>query len=165
MLFSLVVAAVLLFCSLLIYAVAMQLIVRLVVAFIRSGAIALNFWKGFALMTITMLITAVGHLAQITLWALAFRLCGELSTFETAFYFSAQSYTSLGYGDVQLSPRWRLLGPLEAIDGLLFFGLSTAVLFAILSSLITSRLNADAAHQSGNQGPRSLAGGPWPPKP
>jgi hypothetical protein len=151
MLLPLMVAAALLFCSLLTYAVAMQLIVRLVVAFIRAGSSGLSFWKGFVLMAVTILITATGHLAQITLWTLAFRWCGELSTFETAFYFSAQSYTSLGYGDVQLSQRWRLLGPLEAIDGLLFFGLSTAVLFAILSNLITSRLSADAAQQSGNR--------------
>jgi hypothetical protein len=40
-----------------------------------------------------------------------------MATFETAFYFSAQNYTALGYGDVVLSQRWRLLGPLEAING------------------------------------------------
>ena len=161
MLVPLMVAAAQLFCGLLIYAAAMQLIVRLVVRFIRAGSSGLSFWKGFTLMAITILITATGHLAQITLWAVAFRLCGQLSTFETAFYFSAQNYTALGYGDIQLSERWRLLGPLEAIDGLLFFGLSTAVLFAILSSLITSRLNAEAGHESGNQKPGSLAGGAW----
>jgi hypothetical protein len=56
-----------------------------------------------------------------------------------SFYCSAQNYTALGYGDVVLSQRWRLLGPLEAINGLLLFGLSTAVMFAVLSRLITNR--------------------------
>jgi hypothetical protein len=63
-----------------------------------------------------------------------------MSTFEQAFYVSAENYTALGYGDVLLSERWRLLGPLEAINGLLLFGLSSAVLFAVLSHLIADRL-------------------------
>jgi len=67
-------------------------------------------------------------------------LVGEMSTFEKAFYYSAENYTALGYGDIILSDQWRLLGPLEAINGLLLFGLSTAVMFAILSRLIASRL-------------------------
>jgi hypothetical protein len=74
-------------------------------------------------MMIVTLITAVAHLIQIALWALVYLLYGEMATFETAFYFSAQNYTALGYGDVVLSQRWRLLGPLEAINGLLLFGL------------------------------------------
>ena len=68
-------------------------------------------------MTIVTPITAAAHLIQITLWAVVFLLCGQVSTFETAFYFSAQNFTALGYGDVQLSERWRLLGPLEAMEG------------------------------------------------
>jgi hypothetical protein len=99
-------------------------------------------------MMIVTLITAVAHLIQIALWALVYLLCGEMATFETAFYFSAQNYTALGYGDVALSPRWRLLGPLEAINGLLLFGLSTAVMFAVLSRLITNRLRHQHGHRS-----------------
>jgi hypothetical protein len=63
------------------------------------------------------------------------------------FYFSAQNYTALGIGDVVLSERWRLLGPLEAMNGLLLFGLSTAVMFAVLSRLITHRLR----HEQGQR--------------
>ena len=47
----------------------------------------------------------------------------------------------IGYGDINLSDRWRLLGPLEAINGLLLFGLSTAVMFAVMSRLITIRFH------------------------
>jgi hypothetical protein len=63
-----------------------------------------------------------------------------MPTAERAFYFSAENYTALGYGDIMLSDRWRLLGPLEAINGLLLFGLSTAVMYAVMSRLITNRL-------------------------
>jgi hypothetical protein len=161
MLIPFVVAAALLFGSLLVYGTAMHLIVLVVVRLIRSGSAELGFWKGTAVMAIVTAITAAAHLVQIALWAAAFFLCGLASTSETAFYLSAQSYTSLGYGDVPLSGHWRLLGPLAAVNGLLFFGLSTAVLFAIMSQLIAHRLRAEAGYQGGAAGippPLSAAG-------
>jgi hypothetical protein len=127
--------------SLLSYAMATALIVHLVVRPIRTRNIALGFWKGVAFMMIVSLVTAAAHLIQIALWAVAFLLVGEISTFEKAFYYSAENYTALGYGDIVVSERWRLLGPLEAINGLLLFGLSTAVMFAVMSHLIASRLH------------------------
>ena len=63
-----------------------------------------------------------------------------------------------------LSERWRLLSPLEATNGLLFFGLSTAVLFAIMSQLIAKRLRTETGYQSeaaGNQAPMSVARDAW----
>ena len=161
MLLPLMVATALLVGSLLSYGTAMNLIVRVVVRLIRSVHSELGFWKSIAAMAIVTLIMTVAHLTQIALWAVAFLLCGQISTFETAFYFSAQNYTALGYGDIQLSERWRLLGPLESINGLLFFGLSTAVLFAILSQLIANRLRTETGYQSGAAGyrePFSVAG-------
>ena len=128
--------------SLLSYAAAMALILR-AAALIRRGYRGWGFWRNVAVMMIVTLIMAAAHLAQIALWALALLLCGQVSGFETAFYVSAQNYTTLSYGDVLLAERWRLLGPLEAMNGLLFFGLSTAVLFAAMSHLIASRLRAE----------------------
>ncbi len=64
-----------------------------------------------------------------------FVLCGEFADFGPAFYHSAVNYTTLGYGDVVMSPRWRLLGPLEAVNGVLMGGLAAAGLFAVLSRL------------------------------
>jgi hypothetical protein len=126
--------------SLLSYAMAMALIVHLVIQPIRTSYTA-GFWKSVAIMMFVSLITAATHLIQIALWAVVLLMVGELSTFEKAFYFSAENYTALGYGDIVLSDRWRLLGPLEAINGLLLFGLSTAVMFAVMSRLITNRLH------------------------
>ena len=160
-LFPFMVATALFVCSLLSYGMAMHLIVRMVVTLIRRGYSELGFWKSTAVMAIVTLTTAAAHLTQIALWAVAFLLCGQISTWETAFYYSAQSYTALGYGDIQLSERWRLLGPLEAINGLLFFGLSTAVLFAIMSQLIANRLHTETGYQggaAGNREPRSASG-------
>ena len=72
------------------------------------------------------MILLAGHLAQMAVWTLAFVATGEFGTFAPAFYHSAVNYTTLGYGLV-VSPRWRLLGPLEATSGTLAFGWSTAV--------------------------------------
>jgi hypothetical protein len=135
MLFALLVSIGMLLATLLSYGTATALIVHLVVYLIRKEYAGLGFWKNVTVMMIVSLITALVHLSQIALWALAILLCGETSTFENAFYCSAQNYTALGYGDVILSERWRLLGPLEAINGLLLFGLSTAVMFAVMGRL------------------------------
>ena len=140
MVFALLVGIGTLLASLLSYGMATALIVQLVVRLLRKGYAGLAVWKNVAVMTIVSLVTALVHLVQIALWALAILLCGETSTFANAFYCSAQNYTSLGYGDLIPPEHWRLLGPLEAINGLLLFGLSTAVMFAVMSRLIATRL-------------------------
>ena len=150
--------------SLLSYGMATDLIVRVVVRLIRNGYAEQGFWRSVAVMMIITLITAVAHLTQIALWAPVFLMCGEISTFEKAFYFSAVNYTTLGYGDIVLSERWRLLGPLEAINGILLFGVSTAIMFAVLSRLITNRLRwqfgrlGDPAAENASVSPTSETG-------
>ena len=152
----LLISAGVLSCSLLCYAMTVAIIVGLIERVLPGGHGDPGFRKSVAVMLVVTLITAVAHLIQIALWALVYLLCGGMATFETAFYFSAQNYTALGYGDVVLSRRWRLLGPLEAINGLLLFGLSTAVMFAVLSRLTTNRLRHQHRHRS--EGQESLSG-------
>ena len=94
------------------------------------------------------LLLLVAHLANILLWATLFFLFHEFSHFEDAFYHSAVNYSSLGYGDLVMSPRWRLLGPLETIDGMVMFGISTALIFAVLSRMIERRLKEHNAARS-----------------
>jgi hypothetical protein len=79
------------------------------------------------------------HLAETAIWAASYRWWGLFSDFETALYFSLGSYTTIGYGDVVLPQRWRLLGALEGISGVLLCGLSTAFLFAIVNAFFQSR--------------------------
>src|SRR5262245_61116345 len=109
MLLPLLVASAVLFGSVLFASVAMSVIVRVVVRMSRGGSGQPGFWKNTTVMAVVTLITAAAHLIQIALWAVAFLLCGQFSAFEAAFYFSAENYTALGYGDLQLSERWRLL--------------------------------------------------------
>ena len=59
-------------------------------------------------------------------------MLGEFDALEVAVYHSAVNFASLGYGDIVMSERWRLLGPLEAVNGVLMIGVSTAVLMTTL---------------------------------
>ena len=101
-----------------------------------------SFGANFILFQFVAALMVVTHLVNIALWALVLCLCGEFTGFEAAYYHSAVNYSSLGYGDIVMSERWRLLGPLEAIDGIVMFGISTALVFALLMRLIEQRLKA-----------------------
>jgi hypothetical protein len=59
----------------------------------------------------------------------------EISTFETAIYFSFITFTTLGYGDVTLLSEWKLLCGLEAMNGIFLFGWSAALLYAVVQRL------------------------------
>ena len=82
-----------------------------------------------------LLMLFAGHVFQIAIWAVAFVYLGEFGGFETAFYHSAVNFASLGYGDIVMSEKWRLLGALEASNGVLMFGLSAGTLLAVMSRL------------------------------
>jgi hypothetical protein len=97
------------------------------------------FWGGTAALGIALLALLGTAVAQIAVWATVFVLCGEFVDFETAFYHSSVNFTTLGYGDVIMSRQWRLLGPLEALNGSLMLGLSAAMLFTVLSRLAGGR--------------------------
>jgi Ion channel len=96
-------------------------------------------WTDAAVFVRVVSYAAIAHVAEIGLWALVFMVCGEFRDFGTAFYHSAVNYTSLGYGDLLMSPSWRLLGPLETANGALLFGISTAMIFAVMAWLIQVR--------------------------
>src|SRR5208282_4764799 len=89
----------LLLASLMSFAVALALAVSLMSRVIRTGYSGESFWKNVAIMIVITLVMAAAHLTEIALWAAALRMSSEISTFEKAFYFSAQNYTTLGYGD------------------------------------------------------------------
>ena len=84
------------------------------------------------------------HLLQITVWAGFYHLSGCFQDFNTSSYFSATSYSTLGYGDVLLPATWRVFGPIEAVTGVLMFGWSTGVLFAIVNHLQRHFFNGPA---------------------
>lgn len=75
----------------------------------------------------------VGHSVGAWVWAAAYIVVGAFDTLEPALYFSLVTFTTLGYGDITLNSDWRLLSAINAANGLLAFGLSTAFLVEFLS--------------------------------
>ncbi len=88
-----------------------------------------------ALVMQTTVAVIVLHGIVILLWASCYRwLC--FASWESAFYFSASSYATVGCGDVVLPSKWRLLGPLESMVGMLMSGVSIGLLFAAVTHLV-----------------------------
>ena len=105
----------------------------------RLGREGAGFWIDLTIVVLTISFVFLAHLVEIALWAVLFLMCGEFQSFGFAFYHSAVNYTTLGYGDVIMSPSWKLLGPLEAANGALMFGLSTAIIFAVIVRLVQAK--------------------------
>lgn len=87
-------------------------------------------------MSAVMLLLVLGNLGQVAIWASLFLVLEEFSSFAEAFYFSAVNFATLGYGDIVMSEKHKLLGPLEAINGVLMVGLSTSSLLFILQDMV-----------------------------
>jgi hypothetical protein len=126
-------------CTILIHALPLSATIAFVRREKKLGHLGLSFRKDMGVVIRTILYAFVAHLIEIALWAALFLICREFSDFTTAYYHSAVNYTSLGYGDIIMSPRWKLLGPLETADGMLLFGVSTAMIFAVIQRLIEAR--------------------------
>ncbi len=86
-----------------------------------------------------------GHFIDVTLWALFYKCVQALPTLEAAVYFSAVTYTTVGYGDVVLPHRWRLSAGVEALTGILMCGWSTAAFFSVVSRMDPLGIAAFAA--------------------
>lgn len=98
---------------------------------VLAGVMAL-----FGIITLVML----GNLAQITIWGALFLWLGEFSTLHDAVYHSGVNFATLGYGDIVMSDKWKLLGPLEAVNGALMIGLSGACMLPILQHHVRKHL-------------------------
>jgi len=105
------------------------------------GALRLGAIRSAMLMIRLMTAFICLHVLEILLWTAFYRgLC--FPVWESAFYFSAASYATVGYGDIVLPQMWRTLGPVESIIGVLMCGLSASFLFAIVSRLIDREARA-----------------------
>ncbi len=99
----------------------------------------------FLQFSILMVMLMIGNIVQIAFWALLYRLLGAFTDFETAMYFSGVTFTSLGYGDVVLHGRMRLLGPLQAANGLMMFGITTALFISVIQQVTAKWIAAQSA--------------------
>ena len=83
-------------------------------------------------MSATVSVLMVAHASEVFVWALAYGIVDAAPADADLVYFAFVNYTTLGYGDVIPVENWRLLGPVTAMNGVLLFGWSTAVIFEVL---------------------------------
>ncbi len=83
-----------------------------------------------------MIILMLGIFLQLLIWGALFVWLGEFQAFYEAFYHSAVNFASLGYGDIVMSARWKLLGPLEAVTGVLMLSMTAAAVMTMLQDLV-----------------------------
>jgi hypothetical protein len=91
------------------------------------------------LMTVTVataLVLMIAHTVEIVVWSLAYAVVGAAPEGSNLLDFAFVHYTTLGYGDVTPLPEWRLIGPMTAMNGILMFGWSTAMLFEVLRKTV-----------------------------
>jgi hypothetical protein len=121
-------------------------VVMLVVHWLRSlqerGLAHLDFARSCGILFVALLMLVVGNIIQVMIWAFLFLALGEIADVRTAIYFSLVNFATLGYGDIVLGEGRRILGAMEALAGVLMLGLSTSLLFAVLSTLISKRHDA-----------------------
>ena len=91
-----------------------------------------------AVMSAAVMVLMIAHLAEVLVWSLIYVIFGVAPDGSDIVYFAFVNYTTLGYGDVVPVERWRLLGPMAAMNGVLLFGWSTAVIFEILRQTMRS---------------------------
>lgn len=87
-----------------------------------------SFIKTSLVMVAVVLWMLLGLTINTWSWAIVFMVLGALPTLENALYFSTVTFTTLGFGDIVLSPDWRVLSSMTAVNGLFIFGLNTAFL-------------------------------------
>ena len=92
---------------------------------------------GAVVLTVVVLEIFAAHTVEIWLWAMVYNLIGEITDFESALYFSTVTFTTLGYGDITISEKWRLLSSLEAVKGILLFGWNTVFIFTVITRIWT----------------------------
>ena len=104
-----------------------------------SAAAPRKFIASIRPLVVSMLVMLAGNFIQIALWAILFLLLGEFTNLYEAIYHSAVNFTSLGYGDLVMSKNRKLLGPLEAVNGVIMLGMTSAALMVILQQLIRAQ--------------------------
>jgi hypothetical protein len=80
----------------------------------------------------TAMLAAVMHGIEACIWAVAYRLVGALPDYPDAVLYSLGAMTTYGHANLVLEKRWQLMGALEALNGMLLFGVTTAFLFSII---------------------------------
>jgi hypothetical protein len=126
-------------CNIAIHALVMLTVIR--VALIATKmATSRPSLRLVTVMIATVSVLMIAHLGEVLVWSLLYAIVDAAPANTDLIYFAFVNYTTLGYGDVTPVERWRLLGPMTAMNGVLMFGWSTAVIFEVLrKTMMTDR--------------------------
>jgi hypothetical protein len=122
-------------CNIVIHALVMTTVVR-VVHIAAERHRLLPTWHMIVVMVVTVSVLMAAHTCEVIVWSLAYAIIDAAPAGVDLLYFAFVNYTTLGYGDVVPMERWRLIGPITAMNGVLVFGWSTAVIFEVLRRTI-----------------------------
>ena len=118
-------------CNIVIHALVMAAVIRVMeIADATETSRPRLLLIGVMIVIVSVLMTA--HASEVIVWSLAYALVSAAPANTNLVDFAFVNYTTLGYGDVTPVERWRLLGPMTAMNGVLLFGWSTAVIFAVM---------------------------------
>jgi Ion channel len=98
-----------------------------------------SLWRSTLMLALFVLWLFLATLLQVCTWALLYLALNALGSLEEATYFSMETFSTLGFGDITLGKNWRLLSSFEAANGLLMFGWSTALVFAAVQWIYRMR--------------------------
>ena len=141
MLRQLVVSIAISVCNIAIHAVVMEAVLRAARA-ASERATSHQSLQLIAVMTATVSVLMAAHIAEVIVWSLGYAMVDAAPSGTDLVYFAFVNYTTLGYGDITPVPRWHLIGPMTAMNGVLLFGWSTAVIFSVLQKTwLTGRTN------------------------
>ena len=118
-------------CNIAIHAVVMVAVIK-VMRIADELATSHQTLRLIAVMIATVTVLMIAHLAEVLVWSLIYAIVSAAPAGTDLIYFAFVNYTTLGYGDVTPVERWHLLGPMTAMNGVLLFGWSTAVIFEVL---------------------------------
>jgi hypothetical protein len=119
-------------CNIAIHGLVMALVVQISSRIARAKHTAQQSLRSTTVMIATVPVLMAAHFSEVMVWSLAYIIVGAAPAGAEPVYFAFVNYTTLGYGDVTPVERWRLLGPITAMNGVLLFGWSTAVIFEVL---------------------------------
>ena len=139
-------------CNIMIHALVMTAVVRASQATAVRTASRPNVLL-IAVMVATVSVLMAAHTCEVVIWSLAYGLV-DAAPVNSNLYFAFVNYTTLGYGDVLPVERWRLLGPMTAMNGVLMFGWSTAVIFEVLRKAMVGRALAQESHPTQPESPK-----------
>ena len=101
-----------------------------------------SLWRSTLMLAVFVLWLFLATILEVWTWALLYLALDAVTTLEEAAYFSMETFTTLGYGDITLDKNWRLLSSFEGANGLLMFGWSTALVFAAIQWIYRTRTQA-----------------------